>query len=321
MSTIVERYDRDAEDYERYWAPVLDACARRLLDRVEPLVDAARRNGHEPGMTARRLGRLRGAGVGHVAQPFDPGDIADPGVRDVRILDIGTGSGVLALEAYRRWPDAIVFGVDPSAGMLGMARRRATSEGLAGDESRLRWLRAPADALDVAAASVDVAVSSFVFQLVPDRAAALGEALRVLRPGGWLALVTWLDRGPEFAPAIEFDEAVYDLDIAEPEDEEEARAGDFRSPRGAAGELRSAGFRRVSARAETLEYRWTRQSYLDFKLRYDEQALFSWLDRETAEELLARVQERFAALPDDAFTWQADVVSVVGQRPPGAAGS
>ena len=59
--------------------------------------------------------------------------------------------------------------------------------------------------------SVDVAVSSFAMQLVPDRPAALREIRRVLRPGGHLAYITWLDRGEAFAPHDAFDEAVLDL--------------------------------------------------------------------------------------------------------------
>jgi len=293
VSSIVERYDRDAEDYERYWAPVLDASARRLLDRVGPLVSA---------VTAARQ-RLDGT--------RDPSTI----VSGIRILDVGTGTGVLALEALARWPDAQLIGADASAGMLARARRRALNAGIDHDDARVQWLHAPADRLDIADASVDIAVSSFVYQLVPDRAAAFAEARRVLRPSGWLSLVTWLDRGPDFAPAVEFDEAVYDLGIEEPEEDEEQRAGDFRSPRSAAGELRAAGFKRVSARAEILEYPWSRESYLEFKVRYDERALFSWLDRTMAKRLTARAKERFAALPDDAFTWQAELVSIVGQRP------
>ena len=34
MTSIIERYDRDAEDYERYWAPVLDRAAREFENAV-----------------------------------------------------------------------------------------------------------------------------------------------------------------------------------------------------------------------------------------------------------------------------------------------
>jgi ubiquinone/menaquinone biosynthesis C-methylase UbiE len=277
MSTIASRYDRNAEDYERYWAPVLDASARRLLDRLEPFVA---RNGDR-----------------------------------IRILDVGTGSGVLALEALARWRRTQVIGADASSGMLGMARVRAARAGRASDDPNLRWLHAPADGLPLDDGSVDAIVSSFVYQLVPDRNAAFREAYRVLRPGGAIAIVTWLDRDGDFEPAVEFDEAVYDIEIEEPEEEpEEIRAGDFRSARSAANELRRAGFANVSARLEPLEYGWTREGYLAFKQHYDERALFSWLDRSTADRLLERVRERFAALPDDAFTWHTELVSALGER-------
>ena len=233
-----------------------------------------------------------------------------------RILDVGTGSGVLAIEAVRRWPHARVIAADASAGMLEVARRAAFEAGIAADDPRLAWLHAPAEALALADGSIDLVVSSFVYQLVPDRAIALREALRVLRPGGHLALVTWLDSGEEFLPAVAFDEAVYDLEIDEPEEEpEEIRSGDFRSARTAANELRRAGFKRVSARLECLEHAWTREGYLTFKQHYDEVALFDFLDRRTARRLLDSARERLAELPDEAFTWHADVVSVVAQRP------
>jgi ubiquinone/menaquinone biosynthesis C-methylase UbiE len=278
MSTIASRYDRNAEDYERYWAPVLDASARRLLDRIQPFM-------------ARSEGQAR-------------------------ILDVGTGTGVLALEAVRRWPAAQVIGADASSGMLGVARVRADRAGRPSDDPNLRWLHAPADAFPLMDGSVDVIVSSFVYQLVPDRAAAFREAFRVLRPGGSIALVTWLDRDGDFEPAIEFDEAIYDLAIEEPEEEpEESRAGDFRGARAAADELRRAGFSKVSARIEPLEYRWTPEAYLAFKQHYDERALFRWLDRDTADRLLEQVRDRFAAIPADDFVWKTDLVSALAQRP------
>jgi SAM-dependent methyltransferase len=276
VTSIPERYDRNADDYGQYWAPVLDAAARRLLDRVDPFVRGLR---HSP-----------------------------------LILDVGTGHGVLAADARQRWPQARSIGSDASSGMLAVARRE--HGGNDEPDAALRWLHAPADALTLPDRSVDLIVSSFVYQLVPDRRAAFTEAYRVLRSGGRIALVTWLDRGPDFEPAIEFDEAIFDLEIEEPdEDEEESRAGDFRSPRSAARELRQAGFKRVSADAEVLEYRWSIDSYLEFKKRYEERALFAWLDDDRAARLIARARERFAELPPSAFEWRAELVSAVGQRP------
>jgi SAM-dependent methyltransferase len=276
MTSIVERYDRDAEDYERYWAPVLDRVARALLDRVEVFVASA---GGAP-----------------------------------RVVDVGTGSGVLALEALARWPKARVMGVDPSAGMLEMAARRL--ERLHEAAEGIVWLLAPADALPLPDGAVDLVISSFALQLVPDRSAALREAFRVLRPGGRLAFVTWLDRGEDFAPGIEFDEAVLDLGIEEPEEPaEDPRSGDFGSVRAAADETRRAGFVRVAAREETLAFDWDLATYLEFKIRYDEIALFQWLPDDEAHRLVDIAHRRLAALPPDAFHWRSPVVTVVGQRP------
>jgi SAM-dependent methyltransferase len=277
MSGIVDRYDRDAQDYERYWAPVLDASARALVDRVTSFV---------------------------ASLPGPP-----------RIVDVGTGSGVLAFEAWRRWPGAVITGVDPSVGMLTMAGRRAISMGVAQGDGDLRWLEGDAAAIPLPSGSVDLALSSFALQLVPDRGAALREALRVIRPGGMIAAVTWLDTEDDFAPSVEFDEAVIDLGVPEPADDEEERSGDYRSRRAAADEFRRAGFERVSARQETLAYSWTPASYLEFKEHYDDAFLFELLAGRHADDLRSRARERLAALPPEAFTWRTPLVSVVARRP------
>ena len=97
--------------------------------------------------------------------------------------------------------------------------------------AQLRWLEAAAADMPIPDETADLVISSFVLQLVPDRSAALREALRILRPGGILAALTWLEGGDAFLPSAEFDEAVMDLGIPEPgEEDEEDRAGDFASP-------------------------------------------------------------------------------------------
>ncbi|MBA2276032.1 MAG: methyltransferase domain-containing protein [Chloroflexi bacterium] len=289
MSAITERYDRDARLYERWWAPVLAPAAAKLLDRCEVTVqDAIRRRG------------------------------------SVRILDIGTGTGALAIDAVHRWPATQIVATDASEGMLQVARRRADeasataspdTPGAPGAPSTpIRWLAAPADALGLPDASIDLAVSSFVFQLVPDRAAAYREVLRVLRPGGRLCLVTWLAGREVFQAADEFDEAVFDLAIDEEDEGDDPRAGDFRSPTSSIRELRRAGFRSVSAEIDRLDQLWTAVSFLDYKLGYDELALVNDIGPDTAEKLRARASERLAALAPGAFEWRPPIVYLQGKR-------
>jgi SAM-dependent methyltransferase len=277
VNTTVERYDAFALDYARYWAPVLDASARRLLDDVDPFV-----------------AELGGT---------------------VEVLDVGSGTGALALAALSRWPQARVIASDASAGMLAVGRTRADQAALNGE--RLRFVQGEAARLPIEETSVDVVVSSFVLQLVPDRPAALREAYRVLRPGGRLAYVTWIDRDARmpFRPMEEFDEAVLDLQVDEEEEEPDGCAGDVPSPRAAADQLRRAGFASVRAREDELVYDWTLESYLDYKLAYDERRLMSTLDADQRRRLEENVRRRLGLLSPADFRFHAPIVFASGDRP------
>lgn len=277
MNAIVDRYDVNARDYSRYWAPVLAATSRRLLDEVGSTLDT---------------------------------------LEQARLLDVGSGTGVLALAALHRWPRIEVIASDAAAGMLEVARAQLHDLGAA-DRRRLSFIVGPADGLPLPASSVDVVVSSFVLQLVPDRPAALREALRVLRPGGRLAYVTWLDResAVPFAPVEQFDEAVWELDVEEDEVDDEPHAGDIVSVRAAADELRRAGFRRVRSREDELVHQWTADSYLEYKLAYDERALMATLTGDQQRRLEEAARRRFAGLSADDFRWHAPIVFASGERP------
>lgn len=281
MNAIVDRYDRDAADYERYWAPVLENTGRRLLDFVDDYVR----------FVTRRDGR-------------------------VRILEVGVGTGSLLRAGLERWPAAAFIATDAAAAMVDLARARLADAGVAPD-GRVQFVTAPADALAVADQSVDLVISTFVFQLVPDRLAALREAYRALAPSGMVAYLTWLDRDARrpFLPGEEFDEAVFDLEIDEPDGADEPHAGDVRSGRTAAGELRRAGFVKASAREEMLEYDWTLDTYLEYKLAYDETALLEILDESQRAELERNARERLSSLKPRDFRWHAPVVFARAEKP------
>lgn len=109
------------------------------------------------------------------------------GVRD--LLDAGCGTGALFERLLARDPALRVTGVDPSAGMLTVARWRLADRGVT-------LLRGEAEHLPLPGDSCDVVVMANVLHYVAQPSAARNEARRVLRPGGRIAMVDYVPRGP-----------------------------------------------------------------------------------------------------------------------------
>jgi SAM-dependent methyltransferase len=228
------------------------------------------------------------------------------------VLELGTGSGTLAGAVLERWPASQLIASDVAAVMLDLARQSTQASG----GSRVSYVEAPAAALPLADGTVDLIVSSFVLQLVPDRLAALREGHRLLRPGGVFAYVTWIAADDDgFEPALEFDEAVLDTQIEEPADGPGGQfAGDVASAQSAAKQLRKAGFRDAVAREDELAYDWTFDSYLEYKFEYDESALMSELSAEQRQALERRARERLGRLAPEAFHWRTPVVFAAARK-------
>lgn len=114
------------------------------------------------------------AGVGN---PFTWGELA----AGETVLDLGSGAGFDSLLAASMvGPTGHVMGVDMTPSMVEKSSRNAAALGL----DNTAFCEGYLESLPVADDSVDVVISNGVLNLCPDKAAALAETNRVLKPGG-----------------------------------------------------------------------------------------------------------------------------------------
>jgi ubiquinone/menaquinone biosynthesis C-methylase UbiE len=112
--------------------------------------------------------------------------LAGPLRPSARVLDVGAGTGALALEAARA--GAEVLAVDFAPAMVARVRRRFEDEGLS---QRARTEVMDGQALALPDGCFDAALSNFAVIFFPDLARGLNEMRRVLRPGGRAAVTAW----------------------------------------------------------------------------------------------------------------------------------
>jgi len=99
---------------------------------------------------------------------------------DMRLLDVGGGTGDIALRARERGVERIIV-VDINSEMLQVGRNRAIDKGQC---EGLQWLCGDVERLPIAESSVDAFTIAFCLRNVTRIESALAEARRVLKPGG-----------------------------------------------------------------------------------------------------------------------------------------
>jgi SAM-dependent methyltransferase len=111
-----------------------------------------------------------------------------------RVLDVGSGTGQFS-GPLARWTGAAVTALEPSAAMRAEAASGAAADAAAG--AAVRSVAGRAEALPVAAGTVDLAWLSTVVHQFDDLATAVAELRRVLRPGGRALVRGYVaDQGP-----------------------------------------------------------------------------------------------------------------------------
>lgn len=146
------------------------AAVRSMFDRIAPRYDL--------------LNRVLSAGVDVRWRRAAADLLALP--RAGRVLDLCTGTADLLIEALGRDPSARGVGIDLSSGMLVRGARKLLDRGLA---VRAALSAGDAERLPLASGSFDGALVAFGIRNVSDRAQALREVRRVLKPGGRLVVL------------------------------------------------------------------------------------------------------------------------------------
>jgi ubiquinone/menaquinone biosynthesis C-methylase UbiE len=220
------------------------------------------------------------------------------------VIDIGTGAGALLPAIRRAAPKANLMGVDRSAGMLRLAKKRHAGPLALMDAQKL----------ELPARRFDVAVVAFVLFHLPRPDRCLREVHRVLKPSGTVGVITWAAQHRPKASAVWEEEVVAaGARVIELPAIENQRCCDSEAKVKAL--LEAAGFADIRTWTRALVHHWRPEDHFEYQQHYAWLEEIQALPRRARDHCLSRVRARLARASESAYVYRGTVVMATANRP------